>query len=679
MSIPLSTLSSQRPEPGSSPEDSLLSHQDEPQSRELDSIPRQTKERPWYRRRFLTTLFGLSGLNVLAHSILVTLHIALIVIMLLRVERSVIINVGKQTAYWTSVMRIVLQAFAIAYLALMLYLTQRIALRQSLTRRQYLTCSHDQSSAWLGLGSGFKVLYSQTTVNSGASMVVLIVAYLLGCAAIKTTTAAIFEFVPVNQTTAGTQVANQLLDQANLGWFSSRNAKGADNLTAWLSPYLLMSGRGQLDQLGVDGNVVYEVPKPSTVLVNASVNTYTTNVKCGYISYENQSTFFSDSRQYRHSQRIRAGWLNFGGPVLNLVNPIAPNPAQIDPLETLETLVIFSSFNISDSAGNYASRRDRAGLQVRWTKPAAGGFPFVYFPESRELLQGADGNWTRWVKEIGYQSSDDSYQLVGCQSSSQTQSNVTVNGSNGKLVAPPVRKTSSTWEPSEKHVVTDSLNWMFLTNGVAQPGVGDDFGRASSYKTGTSIGRESFSTPLSPAEFWIRNRLQLPIPVNRDRYSNDRGAPPELSGLPVFQNQQPTVMLHDLENALEDYLALSIWSLQKDQPNSTSLLVFENGLVSQLQLIRIPVYAGFAVSCLLLAAACVVIFSPTRDSSRVLVKTSGRQVLHGLGLLEVLWLAKAIPELEKMETPEEEDLRKAGLFRVCLLDGLNEPRVIEED
>ncbi|KAH8806507.1 hypothetical protein DL96DRAFT_1822426 [Flagelloscypha sp. PMI_526] len=698
MSIPLRTLSFQRPEPGSSQEDSLLSHQDEPQLRDnnvseassFDSSPRQRREGRWHRQGLLTTFFSLSALSVLAHSILAALHVALIVIMLLRVERGVIIDVGNQTAYWTSVMRIVLQAFAIAYLALLLYLTQRIALRQSLTRSQYLTSSHDQSSAWLGLGSGMKVLYSQTAVNSGASIVVLVVVYLLGSAAIKTTTAALFEFVPINQTRAASQVADQLIDQGNLNWFTyalAREPAPDDNLTSWVSPFLLMSSRGRLDQLGLDGNVVYEVPKPpSSILVNASVNAYSTNVTCGYISYEDQFTFFPEIRQYLHSQRIRAGWLNFGGPVFHYVDL----QADVQFGTVLDNLVIFSSFNISDSAGEHASRRDRAGLQIRFTNPKTGendavisdessieGFPWVYFPESRELLQGTAGNWTRWAKEVGFQTSDDSYQLVGCQSSLQTQSNVTVNGSNGKLVIPPVRKTSSKWSPVDQHVAFDGLNWMFLTGGVAQPGVGDDFGRAASYNTGTSSGVESPKTPLSPAEFWIRNRLNLPIPVDPEKLSDAR--PLTTSGLPVFQEQQPTIMLHELENALEDYLALSIWSLQQEHPNSTTLLVYENSLVSQLQLIEIPVYAGFAVSCLLLAIACVIIFTPTSRMSRNLVPLNGRRAVHGLSLLEVLWLARAIPELEKIEIPDEQELRKAGLFKVRLLDGLHDRREVVEE
>jgi hypothetical protein len=58
---------------------------------------------------------------------------------------------------------------------------------------------------------------------------------------------------------------------------------------------------------------------------------------------------------------------------------------------------------------------------------------------------------------------------------------------------------------------------------------------------------------------------------------------------------------------------------------------------------------------------------------------NSRRAVHGLGLLEVLWLARAIPELEKIEIPEEQELRKAGLFKVRLLDGIYDSRGVVEE
>lgn len=68
------------------------------------------------------------------------------------------------------------------YLALLVLVTQRLALVRDLRTQQTLTAIHDKTSAWLGLGSSLATLVDQVKVPATVSGVLFIVLYLAGIA-----------------------------------------------------------------------------------------------------------------------------------------------------------------------------------------------------------------------------------------------------------------------------------------------------------------------------------------------------------------------------------------------------------------------------------------------------------------------------------------------------------------
>ena len=65
------------------------------------------------------------------------------------------------------------------YCAILVLVTQHLALRRNLHIRQTLSAIHDKSAAWLGLGASFLALARQRTLNTDVLGVLQIVLYLL--------------------------------------------------------------------------------------------------------------------------------------------------------------------------------------------------------------------------------------------------------------------------------------------------------------------------------------------------------------------------------------------------------------------------------------------------------------------------------------------------------------------
>lgn len=87
------------------------------------------------------------------------------------------------------------------YTAVLVLITQQLALRRDFHLRQTLSALHDKQSAWLGIGSSALVLWRQRKVNTALWSVVTVALYLGGIFTLHITTPGLFEVVPFNQTT----------------------------------------------------------------------------------------------------------------------------------------------------------------------------------------------------------------------------------------------------------------------------------------------------------------------------------------------------------------------------------------------------------------------------------------------------------------------------------------------
>lgn len=88
------------------------------------------------------------------------------------------------------------------YLALLVLVTQRLALKRDLQSRQTLTAVHDKHNAWLSLGSSVTTMFQQFKTRAAPAGVLAILLYLGSVFVLHITIPALFHLVPVNGTTS---------------------------------------------------------------------------------------------------------------------------------------------------------------------------------------------------------------------------------------------------------------------------------------------------------------------------------------------------------------------------------------------------------------------------------------------------------------------------------------------
>ena len=154
---------------------------------------------------------------LLLHAIFVVCHLVALIVAIQGTEKHVIVNNAHFSLVSTAVTVIpqivstvccqilTLDAKILKYLQLfltvILFLTQKLATMRNLTISQSLTATHDQISAWSGLGKALKTVLKQLDVVSGP----MAIAVYLGCITIvHITTPSILSLHPIELSVTGT-------------------------------------------------------------------------------------------------------------------------------------------------------------------------------------------------------------------------------------------------------------------------------------------------------------------------------------------------------------------------------------------------------------------------------------------------------------------------------------------
>jgi hypothetical protein len=90
------------------------------------------------------------------------------------------------------------------YYAVLVYLTQRLAIGCTMQKYLTLTSIHDQSSAWSGVGSSLSVLANQFGLPASALTTLSIFTYLSAISVLHATTPALVSAEIFNLTTSST-------------------------------------------------------------------------------------------------------------------------------------------------------------------------------------------------------------------------------------------------------------------------------------------------------------------------------------------------------------------------------------------------------------------------------------------------------------------------------------------
>ncbi|KAG1898901.1 uncharacterized protein F5891DRAFT_1279268 [Suillus fuscotomentosus] len=96
------------------------------------------------------------------HGMLVMIHIVLFIFCVL--DYPLLSFTSKNSDFLSAILSASLQAFYTIYTAVLLFLTQRLAISRTLVRRVKLTAVHDISGAWAGLGSALTSVWRQTDI-----------------------------------------------------------------------------------------------------------------------------------------------------------------------------------------------------------------------------------------------------------------------------------------------------------------------------------------------------------------------------------------------------------------------------------------------------------------------------------------------------------------------------------
>ncbi|KAJ6541897.1 hypothetical protein B0H19DRAFT_1077661 [Mycena capillaripes] len=101
------------------------------------------------------------------------LHVALLVVGIMQLERKLVFSISEQTIVSFAVTTIS-QSFGITYLASTACVILKLALHRSIHARETLTAMHDSLASWNGLGSFLATFYSQFSIPASVSAVLTV-------------------------------------------------------------------------------------------------------------------------------------------------------------------------------------------------------------------------------------------------------------------------------------------------------------------------------------------------------------------------------------------------------------------------------------------------------------------------------------------------------------------------
>ncbi|KAK0204404.1 hypothetical protein DFS33DRAFT_1382291 [Desarmillaria ectypa] len=361
----------------------------------------------------------LHGLSFALHFGLVFTHVLILLIWVTHLEHKVVIPIGKESNLLSTVIVQVSQIIITLYLAAMIFISQQLATRRNLHARQTLTATHDNMSAWTGLGAALLSLWRQTTVAASIVGTLFVTAYFVFAAVLHITTPAIFSVQPFNMSrhaTISTTLGPPNISINNLG---SSNPSSFWQDSTPVIPYLSHSDR--ISKIGLENGTLYDVLENNNGDGDVFVNALTFNVTCGYVDgtsvtlINNTGNWTVDTIYDEHVQPIPAlapntlKWLNFYS--YNFQDP-------------WRHVLFYTSANITDSNGS-------TGNLVTLNPPMR---PGPNMNASRENVSYFDETTVYTM------------QIIGCTVTQTNQSAVVDAQSHLlKRIYPSGHKTTSTW------------------------------------------------------------------------------------------------------------------------------------------------------------------------------------------------------------------------------------------
>lgn len=164
--------------------------------------------------------------------------------------------------------------------AVLVFLTQRLAMSRALVRRLKLTSIHDISGAWAGIGSALSSVWKQTGTPALLWSTVAVTAYLVCISVLHVTSSTLLQFQTFNYTMT-TNVSTTLgwTDIVSVTYVNFEDMNwGA--ITASLPAISRLPG---IVSAGLSNNIVYDTLQTSSIVGHAMVNATTVTSSCGLL------------------------------------------------------------------------------------------------------------------------------------------------------------------------------------------------------------------------------------------------------------------------------------------------------------------------------------------------------------------------------------------------------------
>ncbi|KAJ7613443.1 hypothetical protein FB45DRAFT_1065037 [Roridomyces roridus] len=227
----------------------------------------------------------LSLASTLLHSALVVIHLLLATLCGMKLEHRITFPLAQQSfVAWLA--SSVATLFITIYTAGLVFLTQTLSIKCSLTKTQMLTVTHDTVAAWQGFGSALSSIVCQAP---SLSAVVPVFVYLLGILILHITSPALL-VVQVFNTTLPVPVTTQGIPKFVFSGYELSNVEALTDVSH--SPLLYGQGTflylpfvefSSSPVLGLQGGMLYDVLNNSdSGTGTATVNAVRLNMSCGY-------------------------------------------------------------------------------------------------------------------------------------------------------------------------------------------------------------------------------------------------------------------------------------------------------------------------------------------------------------------------------------------------------------
>ncbi|KAL1706780.1 hypothetical protein EV121DRAFT_200653 [Schizophyllum commune] len=559
------------------------------------------------------------------HGFLVGLHLALFILQFFPIEKLVTFPLTEDDDPSDTSLSVALTMsgtiFATVYGALLIWITQKLALRRLLTSRQTLTAMHDEYNSWIGIGSALYTLYGQFRIRSALPWVLCVTMYLINITVLHIVTPSMLS-VPVGWRSAIDHVTTRLAypDVDVLLYNGQSTEDGAADLyhalftdASSLLPYVVLFNPDEAP--GLAHSTIYDLPtvgseSDSIAIVNSTIFTVT----CGNLdSLKLEDYYPKDAREVWHyniSHVLPDGTKQKHIRVKNILpnNALSLTWPNISGHDTRpawnRSFYAYGTFDIEDSEGE---------LLPNFTLP-------------RRVAAGAPVNMS----------------IVGCNLEGQ-HSTIGVNTTTRLAASSGVSYLANSaewapWKPLDP-APPDDLNILDLWTTAM----------SKQYETHFSLGA-SKRYNLGFMDKYLISRLNLALPS----YTEAR--------VP-----RGRVKLHRLQNALSELVAAYFWSMNQvnvdnqygiERTSETETYVPQT--VRILRLNRMSILIGFFVSLMLMLLNFLLV-RPRRSRTKGAI-----DVLDSLGLLQTIWFVRCRPDIlstiGRVDRPEELRLREAGMF-----------------